>query len=120
MPVLFGEKIRQARKHAGLTQRQLAQLLEVSNTSVSNWEKNLSRPDADLIQALCGILHLQPNDFYGTVASGAEAASVKPAVTDEDIKFALFGGDGEITDAMYDEVKRFAAFIKEREAGKKE
>ena len=38
-------------------------------------------------------------------------------VSDEDIKFALFGGDGEITDAMYDEVKRFAAYIKQREAG---
>ena len=44
----------------------------------------------------------------------------RPGVTDDDIKFALFGGDGEITDAMYDEVKRFAAFIREREAGKKE
>ena len=41
-------------------------------------------------------------------------------VSDDDIKFALFGGDGEITDAMYDEVKRFAAFLKAREAGKKE
>ena len=41
-------------------------------------------------------------------------------VSDEEIKFALFGGDGEITDAMYDEVKQFAAFIKQREAGKKE
>lgn len=37
-------------------------------------------------------------------------------VSDDDIKFALFGGDGEITDAMYEEVKRFAAFIKQREA----
>ena len=36
-------------------------------------------------------------------------------VSDDDIKFALFGGDGEITDAMYEEVKRFAAFVKERE-----
>ena len=41
-------------------------------------------------------------------------------VSDEDIKFALFGGDGEITDAMYEEVKKFAAFIKQREADKKE
>lgn len=39
-------------------------------------------------------------------------------VTDEDIKFALFGGDGDITDSMYDEVKRFAAFLKQREAQK--
>ena len=35
-------------------------------------------------------------------------------VSDEDIKFALFGGEGEITDEMYEEVKRFAAFIKGR------
>ncbi len=41
-------------------------------------------------------------------------------VTEEDIKFALFGGDGEITDAMYEEVKQFAAFIKKREADRRE
>lgn len=35
-----------------------------------------------------------------------------PAVTDEDIKFALFGGAGEITDEMYDEVKAFVQFVK--------
>ena len=46
--------------------------------------------------------------------------AVRPAVSDEDIKFALFGGSGEITDAMYEEVKQFAAFLKQREAGKKE
>ena len=42
----------------------------------------------------------------------------KPTVSDADIKFALFGGDGEITDEMYDEVKRFAAFIRQREKNK--
>ena len=110
MPVFFGETIRNARKALGLTQRQLSDILGVSNTSVSNWEKNLSRPDADMIQKLCAALQLQPNDFYG--------AERRSAVSDEDIKFALFGGDGEITDAMFDEVKRFAAFLKEREAGK--
>lgn len=35
-------------------------------------------------------------------------------VTDEDIKFALFGGSEDITDAMYEEVKSFAAYIKSR------
>lgn len=41
-------------------------------------------------------------------------------VSDEEIKFALFGGSGDITDAMYDEVKRFAAFIRQREAEKQQ
>ena len=117
MPVFFGEKIRRARKAAGLTQRQLAEKIGVANTSVSNWEKDLSRPDADLIQKLCAVLNVQPNHFYGT-----ENTSIQESLTvsDEDIKFALFGGDGEITDAMYDEVKRFAAFIMQREAEKME
>lgn len=47
-----------------------------------------------------------------------EVTPTRTAVSDEDIKFALFGGDGDITDAMYDEVKRFAAFLKQREAQK--
>lgn len=118
MGVFFGDRIRDARKAAGLTQRQLSDRLGVSNTSISNWEKGLSRPDADMIQKLCHILHLEPNYFYGTEI--APAADRKRSVSDEEIKFALFGGDGEITDAMYDEVKRFAAFLKNREAGKKE
>ena len=45
-------------------------------------------------------------------------ADPQRAVSDDDIKFALFGGDGEITDAMYEEVKKFAAYVKQREAGK--
>ena len=116
MPVFFGETIRNARKSLGLTQRQLAEKLGVSNTSVSNWEKGLSRPDADLIQKLCVCLHLQPNDIYGTTEAPAE--NHRRPVSDDDIKFALFGGDGDISDAMFDEVKRFAAFLKQREAEK--
>ena len=118
MGVFFGDRIRDARKTAQFTQCQLAERLGVSNTSISNWEKGLSRPDADMIQKLCAYLSLQPNYFYGTESAPADTG--KRTVSDDDIKFALFGGDGEITDAMYDEVKRFAAFLKEREAGKKE
>ena len=51
---------------------------------------------------------------------GTEQSAPRAGVTDDDIKFALFGGDGEITDAMYEEVKQFAAFVRQREAGKKE
>ena len=43
----------------------------------------------------------------------------KRVIRDEDIKFALFGGKGEITDAMFEEVRNFANFIAQREAAKK-
>ena len=41
-------------------------------------------------------------------------------VTDDDIKFALFGGEEEITDEMYDEVKNFAEYVKQKYKNKKE
>ncbi len=34
--------------------------------------------------------------------------------TDESLKVALFGGDTVVTDEMWNEVKRYAEFIKER------
>ena len=39
-------------------------------------------------------------------------------VSDEDIRFALFNGADDITDEMFEEVKRFAQFIQERERKK--
>ncbi len=37
------------------------------------------------------------------------------SISQDQLKAALFGGDGEVTDAMWDEVKRYAEYIKERE-----
>lgn len=59
-----------------------------------------------------------------TYLMGWEESAVSPdpgvrPVNDDDIKFALFGGSGEITDAMYQEVKEFAALVKLREELKK-
>ena len=60
----IGERLREARKAAGLTQRQLADKIKVSNTSISNWEKGVSMPDPDTIQYLCWALEVQPNFFF--------------------------------------------------------
>lgn len=49
----------------------------------------------------------------------APTVSGERSVSDDEIKFALFGGNGDITDAMYQEVKEFAALIKLREDMKK-
>ena len=45
-------------------------------------------------------------------------STAKAAVTDEDIKLALFGGDSVVTDAMWEEAKEFARFIMARERKK--
>lgn len=78
MPIYFGDKIRNARKAAGLTQRQLADKIGVSNTSISNWEKNLSRPDPDIIQNLCWALDVQPNYFFSIDSTSSFPNNIIP------------------------------------------
>ena len=70
----------------------------------------------DRLYAIAGYLGVTPEFLQ----NGDEKDTPVERVSDDAIKFALFGGDGEITDAMYEEVRAFAAFVKEREARKKE
>lgn len=55
----------------------------------------------------------------GKNAKKTPAPEGERSVSDDDIKFALFGGDGDITDEMYEEVKRFAKLVKLREEAEK-
>ena len=41
---------------------------------------------------------------------------VPSKVSDDDIKVALFGGDGEVTDEMWNDVKKFVSFVKSQHA----
>ena len=86
----------------------------LNRSAVAKWKAG-GRPNGATAAKLAAYFGVTTD--YLLEQSDARAEKSR-AVTDEDIKFALFGGDGEITDAMYDEVKRFAAFIREREAGK--
>lgn len=52
----FGAIVREARRRRGLTQRELAQRLEVTNGAVAQWERGFARPTmatrVDLAQVL--------------------------------------------------------------------
>lgn len=60
----IGERIKEARKSMGMTQRELADLIGAKHNSVSDWENNKNKPDADTIERLCETLDLMPNDFF--------------------------------------------------------
>lgn len=61
----FGEKIKDARKHKKLTQKQLADSIGAAHNSVSDWENDKNRPDPDTIELLCGALEIAPNYLLG-------------------------------------------------------
>lgn len=65
----LGERIRFAREQKGLLQSDLAKLINVKSSGViSNWEKDLNKPDAEKIVRLCSVLNISASyllDYYG-------------------------------------------------------
>ena len=90
----------------------------LNRSAVAKW-KSGGKPNGTTAARLADYFGVTTDYLLEQTEQRAPTES-RPAVSDEDIKFALFGGSGEITDAMYEEVKQFAAFLKQREAGKKE
>lgn len=56
----FGQRLKEARQNKGLTQKQLADLIKAKHNSVSNWENDQNRPDADTLGLICERLDVTP------------------------------------------------------------
>lgn len=59
----IGTKIRKYRERKGISQRELADLIGVSNSRISNWENGINRPDADILADLCRVLNVSPSEL---------------------------------------------------------
>lgn len=111
----------------------------LSNSTPTKWKKTGAMPDSTTLSRISNYFNVpleslvkwdkseESFTFTTTIDElrtfvDKEKAPTKDGerqVSDDDIKFALFGGDGDITDAMYDEVKRFARMVKLREEAEK-
>ena len=59
----IGKFIAERRRALGLTQRELAERLSVSDKTVSKWECGNGLPDASLMLPLCGLLSISVNEL---------------------------------------------------------
>ena len=60
----IGEKIKNYRKTAGLTQEQMADYLDVSTPAVNKWEKGNTYPDISLLPSLARLLKIDMNELF--------------------------------------------------------
>lgn len=105
----IGDKIRALRKAANLNQTELGERLNVKTNAVSKWEcGRVEDIPMSKVKAMASL-------FNVPVSYLIDDDVEKTNVTEDDIQFALFGGSDEITAKMYEEVKNFAAYVKQRE-----
>lgn len=63
---MFGKRIRELRRGKKYSQEQLARKLHVTQGAVSQWEKEITRPDFDLLDALAEALDTTVSYLLGS------------------------------------------------------
>ena len=77
----IGERIKAARKKAGLTQKQLGEKMGISYQAVAQWENDLRNPKIETLRAIANALGVPVSDLTGTVneiASRMDQQALQP------------------------------------------
>ncbi len=99
------ENLIKLRKQHGKTQKDIAEFLGISRQAYAHYEIDNRQPDFDTLKRLA-------NYFNVSIDYILDNTDNPRAAIDDDVKVALFGGDGEVTDEMWNEVKQFADFVR--------
>lgn len=94
-------RIRELRKQKGYTLDEFSNMLGIARATLGFWEQGKFQPSNDMLIRLSRIFGVSVDYLLGG-----------DPITEGDLKVALFGGDGEVTEEMWQEVKDFAQFIK--------
>jgi transcriptional regulator with XRE-family HTH domain len=126
-------RLKELREEKGMNMRQTSIALNLPYTTYVSYEKGERGPDSEMLIFLadyfgCSIDYLigRSNERYNSdsrfetpVINKHQSSKKKPAITDDDVKFALWNGAEGITDEMYEEVRQYAEMVKMREDNNK-
>lgn len=80
--IAFGSTLREYRLKAHLEQEQVGKACGVTGNAISNWERDVARPDASLVPTLCNLLNIPLYDFFGMENPNPYSSEEKALVAD--------------------------------------
>ena len=107
---IFFERFYKLCRKNGTSPNAVGALLGASSGSITAW-KNGSLPRAQMVQRIARHFAVTVDYLMGYDVTSIPGGT---RISDDELKFALFGGDREISDEMLAEVRQFAEFLKTR------
>lgn len=111
------EYLKQLRAEKGVSQQIVADYLEITRQAYSNYENGNRDPDNEMLLKMAEYFGVSV-DFLLRGQKEAPASESGRDVTDKDIMFALWGDTDEVDEDDLADVKRYAAFIRDRKKQK--
>lgn len=107
----FYDRYQQLCVEAGSSATGVAVSVGISRASVSDWKNKGAVPSASSLKKIADYFGVSTDYLLGKTDIKNPPDQQSP---EEIAKVALFGGDGEVTDDMWNEVKGFVEFIKDK------
>lgn len=103
----------------GLTPSGAAGKIGFNRASVTMWKNTGKAPKQDLLIKIADFFGVSTDYLLGTETEKAPTANGERQVSDADLKFALWGDCEDVDDDDLADVRRYAAFVRERKKDKK-
>lgn len=110
--IKIGTRMKNIRKQHGISQKDMAMKLELSNSTYSNYENGHREPPLDVIEHFCQVLSI---DATGLLFDNLY--DILKNQQKEQTLAAHFDGT-EFTEDELDEIRQFAEFVKSRRNSK--
>ena len=114
----FAQRLSELMASRTLTNYQLAKDLDIHPTTVANWLAGKA-PRKKTLALLAEYFGVSTDYLLGNEQKEKPATDGQ-AINEEALKLALFGGNTDVTDTMWEEAKNYIQYIKEREKRKRE
>ena len=111
-------KLRELRKKTNMTMKELGAALGLAESTISQYETGKRQPDYETLLRLGEFFGVSIDYLLGQETEKAPTKDGERTISDEDIMFALWGEQNDMDKEDLEDVKRYAAFVRERKQKK--
>lgn len=106
-------------KIKGVSCKKAAEEMGLSNSITTKWKKTGATPSGETLEKVASYFGVTTDYLLGKEENKKAPAGDGKRSADDELKFALWGDCEDMDDSDLDDVKRYAAFIRERKKAKK-
>ena len=113
---MFSERLNRLRMEKGITQKELADRLHISRSTIAGYESLGKEPDGEKLCALADFFEVSVDYLLG-VTDSRELTSPAPAAAQRPVEAAIAGELGSLSDRQLDRLFGYIQALKELPEG---
>ena len=115
---MFYDRFKLLCDQKGVSCNKAALEIGLSNATPTKWKKTNATPSGETLDKIAAYFGVSTDYLLGKENKKAPTAAGERSVSDDDIMFALWGDTDDVDKDDLDDVKRYAAFVRERKRKK--